>query len=83
MASFAQLERELIVERTMAGLNAARARGRAGGRPALHKDDKKEMAYNMYLENDKTVKEIADAFNMSHMTIYRYIKKRQHADVPT
>jgi DNA invertase Pin-like site-specific DNA recombinase len=47
MASFAQLERELTLERTMAGLNAARTRGRYGGRPLIHKTDKKEMAYEM------------------------------------
>ena len=77
MASFAQLERELILERTMAGLNAARARGRFGGRPLVHNNDKKEMAYEMYMKNEKTVQEIADALDMGRVTIYRYIKKRE------
>jgi DNA invertase Pin-like site-specific DNA recombinase len=77
MASFAQLERELTLERTMAGLAAARARGR----PLIHKTDKKEMAYDMYMKNDKTVKEIADALDMGRVTIYRYIKKRELENV--
>ena len=82
MASFAQLERELTLERTMAGLNAARARGRYGGRPPIHKTDKKEMAYEMVMKNDKTVKEIADALDMGRVTIYRYLKKRELEHVP-
>ena len=77
MASFAQLERELTLERTMSGLAAARSRGRYGGRPLIHKTDKKEMAYEMYMKNDKTVKEIADALDMGRVTIYRYSKKRE------
>jgi DNA invertase Pin-like site-specific DNA recombinase len=81
MASFAQLERELTLERTMAGLAAARGRGRYGGRPLIHKTDKKEMAYEMYMKNDKTVKEIADALDMGRVTIYRYIKKRELENV--
>ena len=82
MASFAQLERELILERTLAGLKADRSRGRLGGRPELHTNDKKEMAYDMYLKNDKTVKEIADALDMSHMTLYRFIRKKSEDRVP-
>ena len=77
MASFAQLERELTVERTMAGLKAARSRGRFGGRPELHSKDKKELAYTMYLENNKTVQEIADTLDIGRATIYRYINKRK------
>ena len=76
MGAFAELERELIKERTRSGLNAARARGRQGGRPETHKGSKKEIAYEMYMKNDKTVGEIATALEMSRMTVYRYIRKR-------
>ena len=76
MGAFAELERELIKERTRAGLNAARSRGRQGGRPEVHKNNKKEMAYEMYMKNDKSVEEIADALGMSRTTIYRFIRKR-------
>ena len=76
MGAFAELERELIRERTKAGLASARSRGRLGGRPELHNANRKEMAYEMYMKNDKTVKEIADALGMGRTTIYRYILKR-------
>jgi DNA invertase Pin-like site-specific DNA recombinase len=75
MASFAQLERSLIIERTQAGLAAARARGRKGGRPQTIKDSKKELAVKLYNERDKTVKEICDELSMSPMTFYRYLNK--------
>ena len=39
------------------------------------------MAYDMYMKNDKTVKEIADALDMGRVTIYRYIKKRELENV--
>ncbi len=81
MASFAQLERELTIERTMAGLKAARSRGRFGGRPEVHSKDKKELAYKMYLENDKTVQEIADTLDIGRVTIYRYINKRKNGSL--
>jgi len=73
MASFAQLERKLTLEQTRAGLKPARSRGRYAGRPLIHKTDKKEMAYEMVMKNDKPVKEIADALDMGRVTIYRYI----------
>ena len=45
MSSFSELERELIRERTHIGLSSARARGKVGGRPETHQQDKKEIAY--------------------------------------
>ena len=78
MASFAELERELIRERTKIGLDSARSRGKLGGRPALHKDDKKEIAYQMCMSKPyKPVAEIAKALNMSRSTIYRYLDKKK------
>lgn len=77
MSGFAELERELIRERTQIGLDSARSRGRLGGRPETHHEDKKEIAYQMVMENHQTVAEIADALNMSRSTIYRYIDRRR------
>ncbi len=77
MASFAQLERELTLERTMAGLKIARSRGKYGGRPLVHGKNKKDMDYEMYMKNDKTVKEIAEALGMGRVTIYRYINYKR------
>ena len=72
-----ELERELIQERTQVGLTSARSRGRLGGRPHVHKADKKEIAYQMVMENNQTVGEIAEALNISRSTIYRYIDKKR------
>ena len=78
MSAFSELERELIKERTQSGLSAARARGKQGGRPTLHNQDKKEIAYQMVMEKPhKTVSEIAKALHMSRSTIYRHIEKRR------
>ena len=54
-----------------------RRRGRVGGRPEMHGEDKKEIAYKMVMENHQTVAEIAKAMSMSRATIYRYIEKRR------
>ena len=77
MSGFSELERELIRERTQVGLTSARSRGRLGGRPHVHKADKKEIAYQMVMENNQTVGEIANALNLSRSTIYRYIDKKR------
>ena len=77
MGAFSQLERSLIKERTKKGLASARARGRTGGRPETISKDKKEEAFKLYQENDKTVAEIADLLGMSRMSIYRHVNKRK------
>ena len=77
IGAFSELERNLIVERTQKGLKAARSRGRLGGRPQIHKEDKKEIAYREVMENQKSIKDIAESLGMSRMTIYRYIEKKQ------
>ena len=78
MASFSELERELIRERTKIGLDSARSRGKLGGRPTLHNTDKKEIAYQMCMEKPyQSVSDIAKAMNMSRATIYRFIEKKR------
>ena len=78
MGAFSQLERELIRERTNVGLTVARERGKEGGRPETHTQDKKEIAYQMVMEKPyQSVSEIAKALNMSRSTIYRYIDKKR------
>lgn len=73
LASLAELERDLIVERTKAGLEAARARGRNGGRPRKRKD-KIELAIKMYKSKDYTLKEIVQATGVGKTTLYRYLE---------
>ena len=71
IASFSELERNLIVERTQKGLESARKRGRRGGRPDTHNKEKKETAKTLYYQNKMSVKDIANTLGMSRMTVYR------------
>ena len=72
MASIAELERDIISERTKIGLQAARARGRIGGRPSK-KTDKVLMSIKMYKSKDYTINQITDATGVSKTTLYRYL----------
>ncbi|GAA4389575.1 recombinase family protein [Hymenobacter koreensis] len=75
-ASLAEFERDLIRERTHAGLTAARARGRQGGRPkGLSKEalSKAQAAKTLYLQRDKTVAEIGQLLSVGRATVYRYL----------
>ena len=75
-ASLAEFERDLTRERTNAGLAAARARGRQGGRPpGISKEarSKAEAAKTLYLQKDKKVEDIAKLLGVSRATIYRYL----------
>ena len=62
IGAFSELERNLIVERTQKGLKAARSRGRLGGRPQIHKEDKKEIAYREVMENERASKRLLRAW---------------------
>lgn len=78
LAVFAEFERNIIVERTQAGLKAARARGRKGGRPVS--DQKKiEQALKLYDAKELTVKEIEELTGVKRATLYRAINKRKQA----
>lgn len=72
MASIAELERDIISERTKSGLQAARSRGRKGGRPPKEKD-KVEMAIEMYRSKDYTINQITEATGVSKTSLYRYL----------
>lgn len=78
-ASLAEFERELIRERTQAGLSSARARGRKGGRPqGLSKKAKATAcaAETLYREGKLSVKQIADELGISKSTLYSYLRHR-------
>lgn len=74
----AELEREMIVERTKAGLEAARARGRNGGRP---KTDQKKVAsaLTLYASQNYTVAEIEEMTGVKRATLYRALKEKDAA----
>lgn len=75
--AFAELERNLIRERTMAGLVSARARGRKGGRPKVLDPETFQMALVLYNEKNTTVGNICKRFNVSKRTFYRYLEKHR------
>ena len=71
--ALAEFERDLNRERTMAGLRAARARGRTGGRPrALSEEDLPEVQALMR-DPDVPVRRICERFEISKATLYRYV----------
>jgi len=72
MASLAQMERELIIERTQAGLAAARQLGRIGGRKRMMTDSKIESAKKL-LDNGKPPREVARDLGISVPTLYRWV----------
>ncbi|MBN6192924.1 recombinase family protein [Aneurinibacillus sp. BA2021] len=74
MASIAELERDIISERTKSGLKAARARGRNGGRPSKNAD-KVQMALKMYGSKEYSIKQIIEATGLGKTTLYRYLKQ--------
>jgi DNA invertase Pin-like site-specific DNA recombinase len=72
MASLAEMERELTVERTRAGLETARLRGRVGGRRRLMTDSKVEAARQL-LGNGVPAQEVASNLSVSVATLYRWL----------
>lgn len=74
--ALAEFERNLIKERTKAGLNAARARGRLGGRPKALTIDKQDLAIKLYNEKHYTVDKICEMVGVSKTTLYKYINRK-------
>jgi len=75
--ALAEFERNLIRERTKAGLAAARARGRKGGRPPALDDEQREEAVRLHREREHSVKAICQMMGISKPTLYSYVKKAQ------
>ncbi len=78
-ASLAEFERDLIRERTQAGLSSARARGRNGGRPKgipLKAEATACAAETLYKEGRLTVNEISDKLGIAKSTLYTYLRHR-------
>jgi len=69
--ALAQFEREIIRDRTVAGLAAARARGRVGGRPSKLSQEQRRQARKMYDERELTVEQIGNVLGVSRTSIYR------------
>ena len=72
--ALAQFERELIKERTHAGLKAARVRGRLGGRPSVLNKYKINKLKEHYKKGDLSINEICKLFGITKPTLYRYLR---------
>lgn len=72
-AAFAEFERELIVERTQAGIAAARARGRLGGRPRKMDRTTLSMAMTAMSDRNAVAKEVARRLGITTTTLYAYV----------
>ncbi len=71
--ALAEFERDLIRERTQAGLSAARARGRLGGRPKLLTPEKRKLAVQLYRAKEHSIAEICRLMGISKPTLYSYL----------
>ena len=76
LGSVAQFERDLLLERTHAGLTAARARGRVGGRPTVWSEEKLRTAFDLYDNRQHDVAGIARILGVSRASVYRAIADR-------
>jgi DNA invertase Pin-like site-specific DNA recombinase len=79
--ALAEFERDIIRERTQAGLSAARARGRKGGRPKALTPKKAQMVQALYKDKNNMIDEICKTFNVSRATLYRYVKTNSKVSV--
>lgn len=76
MGALAEFERDLIRERTNAGLAAARARGRIGGRPKrLATNGKVALARRLFADPNHSIPEICSTLGISRSTLYRYVRE--------
>ncbi len=71
--ALAEFEREIIRERTQAGLSAARARGRFGGRPKIMDEKKAAMAKALHKDHRNSIQDICRTLKISKATLYRYL----------
>ena len=74
--ALAEFERNLIRERTQAGLSAARARGRQGGRPKLLDTQKRELALRLHQERQHSIADICRLMGISKSTLYNYLAEQ-------
>ena len=76
--ALAEFERNLIRERTSAGLIAARERGRKGGRPKSLTGNKIEIARKLYADKINSIEEICKTLGISRATLWRYVKSPEN-----
>jgi DNA invertase Pin-like site-specific DNA recombinase len=80
-SALAQFERRLIQERTRAGLAAARARGRMGGRPPIDEHHPKVILANkLFCDKSVSIEDICGTLKISKSTLYRYVSMHGNRD---
>jgi DNA invertase Pin-like site-specific DNA recombinase len=75
--ALSEFERTLIRERTHAGLQAARARGRKGGRPKALDAKQQQLLRKLYKAREHTIEEMCDLFKISKPTLYNYLESNE------
>ena len=73
--ALAEFEREIIRERTMAGLESAKARGRHGGRPRALDEGRTKLARRLKEEGEHSIEEICSMLGVGGSTLYRYLRE--------
>jgi DNA invertase Pin-like site-specific DNA recombinase len=77
MASMIEMERDIIRERTYAGLKSAMARGRKGGRPFIMTKPKREKLIQIYQTGEHTTREIASYFKISTALVFKILREEK------
>lgn len=75
MAGISQFERDLISQRTKEGLEAARARGRVGGRREKLDNAKKKAIYDLYIQKQTKLMDICNMFDITKPTLYKVVNE--------
>jgi len=76
--ALSEFERNIIRERTHAGLAAARARGRTGGRPKALNTQQRKLLVKLYKSGEHSVADICSLLNISKPTLYKYLEEARN-----
>ena len=77
--ALAEFERDIIRERTLAGLSSARVRGKFGGRPRAMDKKKIAMARKLMSDASNSVEDVCKILGISRATLYRYVRKKEQS----
>jgi len=75
--ALSEFERNLIRERTRAGIEAARSRGRQGGRPKKLSKDKRQLAVDLYKGKKHSISQICEMTGITKPTLYKYVREAE------
>jgi DNA invertase Pin-like site-specific DNA recombinase len=81
--ALAEFEKNLINERSKAGLDAARARGKLGGRPKALDRNQQQLAIKLYHDRQHSIAQICSMMNISKPTLYSYVAAAQNTPCPS